>query len=314
MESWRNTVEWGYPDAMSERRYVILEGRGVLRVDGPDARPFLQGMISNDIGKLTAEQAIYAAFLTPQGKFLSDFFITARDGTLLFDCEASRLSDLFKRFMTYRLRSRVELTDASAEYMPVALFGPGTADALELAEREGAARPLEGGVVYMDPRLAELGGRALLPKAAGLGTVEAAGFVAGSPEDYERLRLSCGVPDGSRDMIVEKAILLENGLEELNGIDFEKGCFIGQELTARTKYRALIRKRLFRVEIDGPLPPPGTPIRLGEREAGEMRSGLDGLGLALLRLDQVAKAKDEDSDLVAGGARLRAIKPDWARF
>ncbi len=112
--------------------------------------------------------------------------------------------------------------------------------------------------------------------------------------------------------MVEKSILLESGFEELNGFDFEKGCFIGQELTARTKYRALIRKRLMRVDVDGPLPAPGTPIMLGKRQAGEMRSGRDGTAIALIRLERLEEAGGEP--LTAGEARIRPVKPAWAAF
>jgi folate-binding protein YgfZ len=121
------------------------------------------------------------------------------------------------------------------------------------------------------------------------------------------------VPDGSRDLTVEKAILLESGYDELNGVDWQKGCYIGQELTARTKYRGLIKKRLMAVRVEGALPAPGTKVMLGDQEAGELRSGQDGIALALLRLDAVAAAS-AGQPLVAGAARLMPIKPDWAQF
>jgi folate-binding protein YgfZ len=128
------------------------------------------------------------------------------------------------------------------------------------------------------------------------------------------LRLEHGIPDGSRDLPLEKAILLEAGFDELNGVDWQKGCYIGQELTARTKYRGLIKKRLMPVRVDGPLPPPGTIVTLGEQEAGEMRSGQDGIALALLRLEAVEAARAGDKVLQAGEARLVPITLGWARF
>ena len=142
--------------------------------------------------------------------------------------------------------------------------------------------------------------------------VAEAGFAHGSVADYDRLRLSLGVPDGSRDLEVEKSILLENGFDELHGVDWDKGCFMGQELTARTKYRALIKKRLLPVTIDGPAPEPGTPVMANGKEAGVMRSVTEGLGLALLRLEYLEGA--EPADLTAGDARLTPRKPDWASF
>lgn len=295
-------------------RYVQLEGRGVLAVGGEDARGFLQGMISNDVEKVTPKRVIYAAFLTPQGKFLCDFFIGQAGDTLLFDCEAARLGDLIKRLTIYRLRSRVTFTDASDDHIVCAVPGTGASQALGLGGEPGAARALGRGFVYVDPRLAAIGARALLPKSEGVRSLEESGFSSGKVEDYERLRLELGLPDGSRDMAVEKAILLENGIDELNGVDFEKGCYVGQELTSRTKHRAVIRKRLFPVEIEGPLPEPGAPVMLGDVKAGEMRTGLDGSGLALLRLDHVKRAEESGAPLTAGAARITPLKPDWARF
>jgi folate-binding protein YgfZ len=143
---------------------------------------------------------------------------------------------------------------------------------------------------------------------SGLGLIEL------DRDAYERRRIALGLPDGSRDMRVDKAILLENGFEELNGVDFRKGCFVGQELTARTKYRGLIRKRLMPVRLRGPRPEPDAIIRLGEREAGEMRSSVDGLGLALLRLEQVEKAAAEGRPLTVGETEVVPVKPDWASF
>ena len=131
----------------------------------------------------------------------------------------------------------------------------------------------------------------------------------GSPADYDRLRLSLGVPDGSRDLPVEKAILLENGFDELNAIDWNKGCYMGQELTARTRYRGLVRKRLMPVAIAGEAPAPGTPLMLGDKEAGEMRSALGDVGLAMVRLEALGQGA-----LAAGAARLSPRKPDWAKF
>jgi folate-binding protein YgfZ len=134
-------------------------------------------------------------------------------------------------------------------------------------------------------------------------------FDAGTFDAYDRMRLSLGVPDGSRDLPIDKAILLENGFDELNGIDWQKGCYMGQELTARTRYRGLVRKRLLPVAIEGPPPPPGTPVMRGDTEAGVMRSSRDGLGLALLRLEDLGTGT-----LTAAGSRVSPRQPDWMRM
>ncbi len=205
----------------------------------------------------------------------------------------------------------MSVEDASAEFAVAALFGDAVPAALGLADTPGSAAPFGGGLAYVDPRLAALGARALLPKANAAAALDAAGCAPAGLDDYDRLRISLGVPDGSRDLEVEKSILLENGFDELHGVDWDKGCFLGQELTARTKYRALIKKRLLPVEIDGPAPALGTPVLADGKEAGVMRSATDGIGLALLRLEYLA---EEGGTLTAGEARLTPKKPDWAAF
>jgi folate-binding protein YgfZ len=213
----------------------------------------------------------------------------------------------------YRLRAKVTLAEASDRYAVAAAFGKDVIDTLRMKHEPGSVVPFGGGVAYVDPRLVELGARALLPRVTSTAPLENAGFSASDASAYDRLRLSLGVPDGSRDLAIEKAILLEAGFEELNGVDWQKGCYIGQELTARTKYRALIKKRLMPVVIDGQVPPSGTPVMLGDQEVGEMRSGQDGMGLALLRLDALGTAT-ADKPLTAGTAHLRPQKPSWANF
>ena len=247
---------------MGEARFILAADRGVLRISGPDARIFLQGLVSNDVTHATAERAIYAALLTAQGKFLHDFFIVEREGALCLDGEAPRLADLQRRLSLYKLRSKVVIEPAP-ELAVALLYGQGAAPLLGLEPEPGSARTVAAGggaiLAYVDPRLAELGVRAILPRDA-MAAIATLGFAAGTTADYESRRLAAGVPDGSRDLPVEKAILLENGFDELHGIDWQKGCYMGQELTARTKYRGLIRKRLLPVAIDGSPPPPGASI------------------------------------------------------
>ena len=294
---------------MSALLYVPLEDRGVVSVDGPEAGPFLQGLISNDIERVTDARAIYAALLTPQGKFLHDFFVVRRRAGYLLDCEGPRTGDLGQRLMAYRLRADVALADATEDFRVIALFGGDGGDsAFDLPAGDGSAVPCAGGTLMRDPRGGALGFRAVLPVGADLAFLEQAGFARGSPADYERHRIAKGAPDGSRDMEVGRATLMECGFEALNGVDFEKGCYVGQELTARTKHRGLVRRRLARVSLEGPLPPAGTPIVAGEREVGEIRSGLGAAALAVLRLERIASAAEAGTPLTAGEARV--IPPD----
>lgn len=302
---------------MAQATAVILQHRGVVKVAGADRRAFLQGIVSNDVEQVTAERAIWSAFLTPQGKFLHEFFVTeqgaGQDGIFLLDCEAERAGDLLRRLKLYKLRAQVTMEPAE-DLAVAALFGEGALAALGLAAEPGRARRFAGGLAFVDPRLAALGARALLPRESAGPALAEAGFAAGSLDGYDRLRIAAGVPDGSRDLEVEKSTLLESGFDELNGVDWNKGCYMGQELTARMRYRGLVKKRLVPVEIAGAVPQPGTAITRDGREAGVVRSAVAGngggsVGLALLRLEAL-----EGAPLLAGEAGVTPRKPDWAKF
>ena len=295
---------------MSEKtRFAVLEDRGVLSVSGRDRVSFLQGLVSNDIEKAGPGSAIYAALLTPQGKYLYDFFIVEAGeagevgDALLLDCERAGLDGLKKRLSLYKLRADVTFKDRSDEWAVAAVFGNGSIEAA-----------IEGVAVFADPRLTQAGVRCILPRAEARAILEKAGLTPANEADYDRLRLTLGLPGGSRDLIAEKSTLLESGFDELNGVDWDKGCYMGQELTARTKYRGLVKKRLMPVTFDGPPPEPGTPVMLEGKEAGEVRSSQTtadgGIGLALIRLD----ALEHSADLKAGDVSVTPSKPDWADF
>jgi folate-binding protein YgfZ len=298
---------------MTERFHTLLPARAALGVAGDDRRSFLQGLVSSDATKVDGAHARHAAFLTAQGRFLHEFFMVGVGETIQLDAEAPRLDDLARRLKLYKLRAKVTLAP-SAGLVVAAFWGENAAAAFGLAEEAGAARERAGGAVYVDPRLPALGVRALLPPAAVAELAATHGFAAADAGAYDALRLAHGVPDGSRDLGVEDALLLENGFDELGGVDWKKGCYVGQEVTARMKYRALIRKRLMPVRIDGPAPASGTRVMLDDVEAGEMRSAAGGLGLALLRLEAVEKATADGVALVAGEAKLTPHKPGWANF
>ena len=293
---------------MTDALILWPESRGLLRIEGPDARAFLQGIVSNDVNKVSPARAVYAALLTPQGKYLYDFFIAELGGALIVDCEAARRDDLVRRLARFKLRSKVAIEAAAPELAVALVYGAEALLALGLPPERGAAKAFAGGVVYTDPRLVEIGARAILPRAAAT-AVAGAGLRPGSPADYDSLRIRLGLPDGSRDLEIEKSLLLENGFDELAGVDWDKGCYMGQELTARTHYRALVKKRLVPVDIDGPPPAPGTPIMADGAEAGVMRSSSDGMGLALLKRE----ALDGTQSLTAGAAKLAPRVPAWLK-
>jgi hypothetical protein len=261
-----------------------LPERGVLILRGEDRAGFLQGLVSNDV--TAAAGGIWAALLTPQGKWLADFFVLEAEGALWLDLEAAQAAMVAKLLGRFRLRARVAIEDGSAGWGVVAGWGEA---------------PAEGGALaFADPRHPEAGWRAFRPHPLPAG--------AGA-EAWDAHRLALGLPDGSRDLEAEKSVLLEAGFDELHGVSWSKGCYMGQELTARTKYRGLVKRRLVPVRVAGPLPPRGTPVLRDGAEVGEMRSGRGARGLALLRLEALGAG-----ELACAEARLTPEIPAWMRL
>jgi transferase CAF17, mitochondrial len=298
---------------MTGLRFHLPTDRAIIAVAGEDRQSFLQGLISNDTAKISGNRAIYATLLTAQGRFLFDLFIVEQDGRYLVDCAAPRRADLIKRLSMYRLRSKATIADADADWCAALLFGEDAPAAVGLDGSAGSAAAFGGGIAYIDPRLPDLGVRLVLPRATARTALEGLGATEDG-DAYHRLRIKLGVPDAALDLTPEKSILLENGFDELGAIDWQKGCYMGQELTARTRYRGLVRKRLLPVRIEGAAPAPGTPLMLGDQELGEMRSAsADGtLGLAMVRLE--ALAQTQSPTLSAGETKLSPVVPGWMRL
>jgi tRNA-modifying protein YgfZ len=246
-------------------RLAVLPDRGVIEVSGEDRVTFLQGLLSNDVTQAMPGKAIWTALLTPQGKYLADFFIFAESDRLLLDCESAQVPKLIQCLSRFRLRSKVTLR-ATEEFQVYAAWD---------------AAPAVDALSASDPRLPNAGWRLL--STAPLPTTAL-------PIDWDRHRLALGLPDGTRDLEPEKTVLLEAGFDELHGISWTKGCYMGQELTARTKYRGLVKRRLIPVMIAGDLPAPGTPVTRNGTDVGTMRSGRDQIGLALLRIEALHDA------------------------
>jgi tRNA-modifying protein YgfZ len=262
---------------------TFLPDRGVVAVEGDDRVAFLQGLVSNDIEAAAPGRAVWAALLTPQGKWLADFFVFAEPGRLLLDCERTQIPMLLQRLGRFRLRMKVTLREEPALYVHIAWPG----------------QPSVPGVIAPDPRLPGFAWRILAAEPLD---------ATATPEDWDRYRLDAGLPDGSKDLDAEHSVLLEAGFDELGGVSWSKGCYMGQELTARTKYRGLVKRRLVPVLAKGPLPVPGSAIFQDAREVGVMRSGRDQAGMALLRLDALA------GPLRCGEAVLIPRIPAWMRL
>lgn len=257
--------------------FMTINHRGVVAITGVDRHKFLQGLVSQDVMLAAPQRGIYTALLTPQGKFLFDFFIIETGNALWLDCEAERADDLVQRLSRYKLRSDVVVTNISMVYGVAVAMTPA-----QVQEKENPATAvMTECFVFPDPRCLPLGQRMIAPRTQ-LPPEDSQGLRA-----YNHLRLTLGVPDGSRDMVPGESILLEYNLEHLNAISFTKGCYVGQELTARTYHRALIKKRAFTVLITGICPAPGTTVIAEGKEVGVMRSGQDDVGLAVLKIEAV---------------------------
>ena len=259
---------------------ALLPDRTVLEVTGADRVSFLQGLVSNDVEQAAPGRAVWAALLTPQGKWLADFFILADGERLLLDVERDQAAMLAQKLSRFRLRAKVAI--APLDWHVHAAWG--------------AAPEAAGTIAAPDPRLPEAGWRLLSPAPLA---------ASATAQEWDAHRLALGLPDGSRDLEADKTVLLEAGFDELSGVSWTKGCYMGQELTARTKYRGLIKRRLVPVVLAGELPPPGTPVLRDGTEVGMLRSGRDRSALATLRLDSLGAA------LTCGGIALRPALPRW---
>jgi folate-binding protein YgfZ len=269
--------------------YTSLPSRSFIKISGEDAVPFLQGLVTNDVARVQKGEMLYAALLTPQGKFLHDFFMYPAGEAILLEVEADRREALIAQLSLYKLRSKVTIA-----------LGEGNVAAAWGAETE-KLKPESG--MFADPRFSALGYRMI-------GAFDAHNLPKATPADYERMRLSFGVPDG-RDMIAGKSFLLEYGIDQLHGVDFKKGCYVGQEVTARTKYRGQVKKFIYKVEAAAALPPAGAPVMLGDATAGELRAGGDTMGLALLRIEHVEAAKKTGEDFRCETLAVKASLPPW---
>ena len=283
---------------------ALLPDRGVLKIAGDDARRFLNGLLTSDVAKVTPEIPQFAALLTPQGKILFDGIVTeapAEDGGAFFiDCPRALAASFVERLGFYKLRAKVQIEDRSATLGVLAAWdGSGTTDY---------------GLIYPDPRLPALGLRVILPSQVAAEAASDLGASLVDPDAHEAHRIALGVPRGGLDFIYGDAFPHEADMDQLSGVDFDKGCYVGQEVVSRIEHRARARSRVVPVAYDGFAPEDGLAVTAGEKTVGTMGSAAGGRGLAMLRLDRVEDALAAGAALSAGGVALRLVKPDWARF
>jgi len=283
---------------------ALLPDRGVVKVAGDDARRFLNGLVTNDMAKVAPANPRFAALLTPQGKIIVDFIIAeapAPDGGGFFlDCPRALVPELVEKLNFYKLRAKVICEDLS-DVLGVMVVWNGAGDS-------------EYGLSYPDPRLPALGTRVMLPPHVAAEAAADLGATLADAESYDAHRIALGIPRGGFDFIYADTFPHEADMDQLNGVDFDKGCYVGQEVVSRVEHRASARSRVLPIAYDEFSPLSGLPITAGDKQVGTLGSTAKGRGLALMRLDRIENAMADGIPLEAGGIAIRPVKPDWAKF
>ena len=270
--------------------------RRVIRIGGAEAADFLQSILTSDMEALLPGETRASALLTPQGRILADMMVLRVEDGFVLDCDASRAEDLFTRLRRYKLRRPINLEMLYDHQLWVGW--------------DGAAMPVDAST---DPRHPALGWRWIGAAGSGPGTASGSGTV--DIDQWHAVRIAAGVPQGPVDLQPERALMLEAGLDRLGAVDFEKGCYVGQEVTARTHYRGLVKRRIVPVAVSGGRPASGDAVTDGERELGAVLSvAADSEGalcLAAMKLSDIHRISDSDQEVTAGGHAARLAIPDW---
>jgi len=284
---------------------ALLPDRGVVKVAGDDARGFLNGLLTSDIGPLTPDNASFAALLTPQGKIIIDMIVTEappQDGGGFFlDVPRALAKSCVDRLNFYKLRAKIIVEDLS-EALGV------------MGSWEGEAAATEYGLCYHDPRLPALGLRVILPPHLAAEAAADLGAALMPAAAFETHRIALGIPRGGLDFIYGDAFPHEADMDQLHGVDFHKGCFVGQEVVSRMEHRGNVRTRIVPVAYDGFAPDAGAAVMAAEKQVGTFGSSAGGRALAMLRLDRAEDALAAGHALVAGAVTLRMVRLDWLRF
>jgi len=277
---------------------ICLKSRGLVSVSGPDAQSLLDGLLTSDIPGPAPGTACYSALLTPQGKLLFAFLVVRGEGdTILLDVDRAAADDLVKRLMFYRLRAKAEIA-LREDLSVIACWDTDT--------------PPEAALSFRDPRLAALGYRAIV--AGGDADAVLSPYTASTEADYEAHRIGLGVAEFGHDFGSGDVFAHEACLDQFGGVDFDKGCYVGQEVVSRMHHRGTARSRYVPVVIAGEVPPPDTAIEAGGRQIGTMGSASGAHGIAKLRLDRMQQALTAGTQITAGAATLTPARPDWATF
>ncbi len=283
---------------------TILPQRSVITIRGEERIEFLQGLISNNAYLLKENKSIYSALLSPQGKFLHDFFLTPWQEKIFIDIASSRTNDLLARLKLYRLRSKAEFElDASLSVATLWEDKPENLPNLEKMEYSDFK-------IYNDPRMPSMGLRIIGNKNSIMDFCQNNNYSLSNDTAYNYFRLSKGIPD-TGDMITDKSLLMEFGFEELHGVDFSKGCYIGQEVTARSKFRGQVRKSIYHVSAEFDLPEAGTAITLNDKIVGEIRTSCERIGLAIIYNEAYTDSTNNKSNFLCNGQNITVKPAGW---
>lgn len=282
---------------------ALLSNRGVIKLSGEDAKTFLNGLITTDTTKLEPGAGRFGALLTPQGKIVADFLITevpvGHGGGLLIDCPRALAQPLATKLGFYKLRAKVSVENLSDAFGILAVWGG-----------EPAVKP---DLCFADPRAEDLGWRILIPPELAAKTATLVGAKMTDEAAYEAHRIACGVPRGGVDFNYGDAFPHETNMDHLHGVDFDKGCYVGQEVVSRMQHRGTARTRTVRVTFDGGAPDASVPILANDKQVGTMGSSAHNSGLATVRIDKVSDALDAGTPLMAGNVVIHLADPDAVR-
>lgn len=279
---------------------AFLPDRGVVKVSGEDAHKFLDGLVTTNVELVRPGLGRFGALLTPQGKIIADFLVTqapeSHGGGLVIDVPLALAQAFATKLGFYKLRAKVTVENISSQIGVLAVWD--------------GAPTVKPDLAFEDPRDPQLGWRLFVPDDLVEETAAAIGAEVSDGETYEAHRIACGAPRGGIDFIYGDAFPHETNMDRLRGVDFDKGCYVGQEVVSRMQHRGTARKRTVRVRLEGSAPEVGLPVTAGDKPVGTMGSSANGLGLALLRTDRVSDAIEAGLALSAGGLPLSLVAPD----
>ena len=294
---------------MKKDQIFILKDRGVLLISGQDSKDFLQNLVTNDINKVTETQSCFSSLLTPQGKYLFDFMIVKHKDGYFLDCELNQINGLINRLNVYKLNSKIEITNLSHKFQVVVISNEKFLSINNSKNQEGATIAYRDDPFFIDPRNKQLGARIIINLEKLYLSLKKLNLISSDVEEYYNLSHQIGIAQRDTERLKNQLFGIECNFEELNGIDFKKGCYVGQENTARIKLKNKLTKRLLPVKVvDGTLK--NETINYKENEIGKIL--IKGkFPFALIKFKEINL--DNDNEYLCEGATLRIIKPDWIK-